>query len=105
MSRRSLTIFAFVGALLLTIGAWWQVMLYKAPPHGALTLWLPFIVLLGAHEISAIAIALFQFPVLAFVFVFASRRFPPWAVLIVMLVLYGLCSWGAFVMLQSRRWA
>lgn len=104
MSRRLLTILAFVCALLLTVGAWWQVMLYKVPPHDALALWLPFIVLLGGHGPSAITIALFQFPVFAVIFVLASRRFPSWAVLLVMLVLYALGSWSAILMLRSRLW-
>ena len=104
MSRRLLTILAFVCALLLTVGACWQVMLYKVPPHGALALWLPFIVLLGAHGGLSPFVALFQFPVLAVIFVLASRRFPPRIVLVVMLVLYALCCWGAFLMLGARLW-
>ena len=104
MSRRLLTILACVSALLLTVVAWWQVMLYKTPPHGALALWLPFVVLFRAHDGSSILVALFQFPVLAVVFVLASRRFQPWAVLVVMLALYALCCWGAVLMLRARLW-
>ena len=105
MSRRLLIISAFVCALLLTAGAWWQVMLYKVPPHGALALWLPFIVLFRAHDGLPILFALFQFPILAVIFVLASLRFPPRVALAVMLVLYALCCWGAFLMLRSHLWA
>ena len=104
MSHRTLTILAFVCALVLTAGACWQVMLYKQPPHGALALWLPFIVLLGAHGGLSPFVALLQFPLLALVFVLASRRFSPRVVLAVMLVLYALCSWAAFLMLQAHLW-
>ena len=104
MSRRSLTILACISALLLTVGAWWQVMLYKVPPHNALALWLPFVVLFRLNDGLPIFVALFQFPVLAVVFVLASRHFPPWIVLAVMLTLYALCCWGAFLLLQAGLW-
>ena len=104
MSHRTLTILAFVCALVLTAGACWQVMLCKRPPHGALALWLPVIVLLGGHGGLSPGEALWQCPLLALVFVLASRRFSPRVVLAVMLVLYALCSWAAFLMLQAHLW-
>ncbi len=103
MSRRSLAILVFACALLLTLGAWWQVIRYKNPPPGALALWLPFIVLLRAHDL-AFLVWLVQFPSLAGIFVVTSLRWPPQRVIVVMLILYALCSWAAFLMLRARLW-
>ena len=104
MSRRSLVLPACAGALVLTAGAWWQVMYYKATPPGALALWLPFIVLFRAHGPVAIGVALLQFPVLAGVFVLASRPSRPRVVLAVMAVFYALCVLCAWLMLEARLW-
>ena len=96
MSRFTLAISAFACALLLMALAVWQLMIYLHPPAWRVALWSPFAGLLHAREASYIALWLVQFPLLAAIFVVASRRWsPPW-VFLVLLAFYALCSVGAY---------
>ena len=96
MSRLTLTISAFACALLLMALAAWQLMIYLHPPAWRVALWSPFAGLLHAREVSYIALWLVQFPLLAAVFVVASRRWSPAWVFLVLLAFYALCSVGAY---------
>ena len=96
MSRLTLTITAFACALLLMALAAWQLMIYLHPPAWRVALWSPIAGLLHAREVSYIALWLVQFPLLAVIFVVASRRWPPERVFFVLLAFYALCAAGAY---------
>ncbi len=106
MPNRTLAIIAGICALVLTIGAWWQVMIYKNPPPAIIALWLPFIVLFRNHNgIGPILVFLLQFPTLAAIFVFVSRWWKPLLVLGILIVIYALCVWAAAeTMLNAGLW-
>ena len=101
MSRRALTFSALACAVLLTIVAGWQLMLYLHPAAWRVALWLPFAGLIHARELVYLCLWLVQFPTFAGVFVAASRRWPPAKVLVLLLVFYALCSVSAFFMVKA----
>ena len=104
MSRRALIIWTLVCTLLLMAGAGRHVMFYKSVPPERIALWFPFLVLLPVPEDTALLFWLFQFPVLAGVFVVASLRFPPSWVLIALLLFYALCSGAALLKVRAHHW-
>ena len=101
-SRLSLTISAFTSALVLTVFAGWQVAIYLHPAAWRMALWLPVAGLIHAREIGFILVWLLQFPVLAAAFVVACRRWASGKVLACLLVLYALCSVGAYFMVKAH---
>ena len=103
MSRRSLTILAFVIAGLLTVIGWQQVMIYKHPPIQNLALWFPFLLLIRLpDEVLRVLLTLVQFPLFAGVFALGIRRWKIPLVIAVVLVTYALCVGAAFAILRSR---
>ena len=96
MSRPALTVTAFACALLLMALAAWQLMIYLHPPAWRVALWSPTAGLLHAREVGYIALWLVQFPLLAVIFVVASRRWLPLRVFLVLLAFYAVCAIGAY---------
>ncbi len=80
-------------------------MIYETPPHENLAFWLPFIVLLRAHDaILPIFASLLQFPTFAVIFIFANRRWQPLRVLAALIAVYALCVWVALAILKAGLW-
>jgi hypothetical protein len=103
VSRRSLTILAFVIAGLLTVIGWQQVMIYKQPPLQKLALWFPFLLLIRLpDEILRVLFTLVQFPLFAAAFALGIRRRSVAPVVAAILLSYALCVCVAFAILSSR---
>jgi len=103
VSRRSLTILAFVIAGLLTVVGWQQVMIYKQPPIQKVALWFPFLLLIRLpDEVLRVSLTLVQFPLFAAAFALGIRRWRIAPVLAVVLLSYALCLCAAFAILSAR---
>lgn len=89
MSRRTVTIIAFAVAVILTILGC-NYCKYKILPLIRLALWFPLPYLLGANELLGVILAFLQFPLLACVFVLATRRWRVGWVFASFVVVYAL---------------
>ncbi len=100
MTHRSLTILAFVIALLLTVLGWREVMIYKYTPPTKLALWFPLIVLLRSQDFGAVFVSLIQFPLFALAFRRGLRRWPPGKLLAGLVALYAACVVAALMFIR-----
>ena len=93
---------AFVLAVVATMIGWSQSLIYKDTPVRPLALWFPIVVLSSAHDISAVALSLVQFPLFAIGFAFGIRRWPTSRVLAVLALTYALLAGVALAIVGSR---
>jgi len=102
MPRRTITIIAFVVAVLLTvIGA--HYCNHKILPLIRLALWFPLPYLLHADSIPGVLLALVQFPLLAGIFALAIRHWRARSVLIEFLIVYALYAATVIAIIGSPR--
>ena len=102
MSRRTITILAFVVAIILTVlGS--HYCNHKIVPLVRLALWFPLPYLLHANEIPGVLLAWLQFPLLACLFVLAIRRWRARWVLAVFAAAYGLYAVAVIARLGPPR--
>ena len=102
MSRRIYIAIAFILAVVATVVGWSQSLNYKITPLVPLALWFPLVVITRAHELSAVALSLIQFPLFAAAFAFGIRRWPVARVLAVLALTYALLAGIAFAIVRSR---
>lgn len=101
MSRRRYIIAGFCIAILLTCFGWWFALGRKEPPQVPLALWFPVIPLTGVGGGDMIFPSLIQFPLIATLFAFGTRRWSVRAVLAVLVVGYALAAGIAVVIVRS----
>lgn len=102
VSRRVYIIFAFALAIVATVFGWSQSLNYKITPLVPLALWFPLVVITGAHELSAVALSLIQFPLFVTAFAFGIRRWPITRVLVVLVLTYAFLAGIAFAIVRSQ---